>query len=266
MEWDEMLNPRYLLQELKTFYLQSLFGKRVHISTEKPIISITFDDVPRTAMINGVPILDNYNVKATFYVAMGLSHLYKNDTNSCKNDYDVYLSEKDIKELNRRGHHISCHTYSHYSLENGTARDMVRDAQRNARKLCELLDRSSIDHFSYPFGKVNLKVKRQLAKHYKTMRSSRPGCNRLGTDLYLLRANSIYDSTFDKKAIMHAINKIEHSGGWLIFYTHGVTHSPDEYSCTPKQFEWVIRQCMASKAQILTISDAYESIVSTYSN
>ena len=204
-----MLKLKCFLQESKTIYLQSLYNKRVPIRMERPIISITFDDVPRTVITNGVPILDSFNVKATFYTAMGLSDQCTNESIESNKSREVYLSYGDILELNRCGHDISCHTYSHYMLDKGTAQGLARDAQRNVRELCELLNCASIDHFSYPFGQVGFNVKRLLANNYKTMRSSRPGINQLTTDLYLLRAISIYNPTFDKKAIKLIIKKVE---------------------------------------------------------
>ncbi|HEB87259.1 MAG TPA: hypothetical protein ENI68_09645, partial [Gammaproteobacteria bacterium] len=235
--------------------LQTFASKRIPVRMGRPIISITFDDVPRTAMTNGVPILDRCGVKATFYVAMGLSRRE-----------DSFIGPEEIVELSRCGHDISCHTYSHYRLNTGTAQSMAADAQKNVHELCQLLDVTSIDHFSYPFGQVNFKAKRLLGNNYKTLRSSRPGINQVSTDMYLLRAISLYSDRFDKESIKQVIRKAEHSGGWLIFYTHGVSDNPDAYSCTPEQFEWLLDQCKSSKAEILPISEAYTSIIANHND
>jgi peptidoglycan/xylan/chitin deacetylase (PgdA/CDA1 family) len=229
---------------------------------DRPIISITFDDVPRTAMTNGIPILNRFYTKATFYVAMGLSASSTEDAHKEKGEEETFLTSTDIINLSRCGHDIGCHTYSHYMLDRGLADSLALDAQRNVRELCGLLNASSIDHFSYPFGQVNFTAKKLLAKRYRTMRSSRPGINQRSTDMYLLRANSVYDSTFNKEKLRQVIEEAERSRGWLIFYTHGVMHNPDAYSCTPEQLEWLIKQCKLSSARILTVSEAYMHIVS----
>ena len=79
--------------------------------------------------------------------------------------------------------------------------------------------------------------------------------------MYLLRATSIYSSTFDKNKIKATIEEAEQFGGWLIFYTHGVDNNPDSYSCTPEQLEWVIRQCSESSAILLKISEINSRIM-----
>jgi peptidoglycan/xylan/chitin deacetylase (PgdA/CDA1 family) len=195
---------------------------------------------------------------------MGISGPSSEEVGKGGGGHETFLGPEEILDLNRCGHDISCHTYSHYRLSSGTAESMALDAQRNVRELCQLLDVASIDHFSYPFGQVNFKAKRLLGKNYKTLRSSRPGINQVSTDMYLLRAISIYSATFDKESIKRMIEKAELSGGWLIFYTHGVTDNPDAYSCTPEQFEWLLTQCKASTAQVLPVSQAYKSIVSSH--
>ena len=252
---------KHLLQESKTRFLQSYANNRVDINMEKPIISFTFDDVPRTALTNGIPILTDYDVKATFYVAMGLTHSHSGNKGGINREVEIYLNPDDIIELHHSDHDIACHTYSHYMLKTGTAEQLVQDACRNVRELTTLLGTTSIEHFSYPFGQVNLKEKKLLANKYKTMRSSRPGVNISLTDMYLLRATSIYSATFDKNKIKILIEKAERHCGWLIFYTHGVEDNPDMYSCTPDQLKWVIQQCSISTAQLLPVSKAFSSIM-----
>jgi peptidoglycan/xylan/chitin deacetylase (PgdA/CDA1 family) len=158
------------------------------------------------------------------------------------------------------GHDIGCHTFSHYRLDQGSAEEMERDAVRNIRALEQILDGKRIEHFSYPFGQISFQAKRLLSGHYKTMRSSRPGINLARSDLYLLRAASIYAPSFDIEAIDSLIKRTVRRGGWLIFYTHGVDENPDSYSCTPEQLNRVIDRSKVSGARILPVSDAFETI------
>ena len=257
-----MLNFRTILKEFKTSFYQSFVNHRVPIKLDKAIISITFDDVPRSAFRNGIPILDKYGIKATFYVATGLSLKNIND----KKNGDGYLHPDDIITLNKSGHHIACHTYSHYMLEKGNADELLLDAKKNVETLQGILGPIAIEHFSYPFGQVSFKEKELLAENYKTMRSSQPGINKSLTDMYLLRATSIYDPTFDRQVISNVIRQAEQIGGWLILYTHGVEQNPDNYSCTPEQFDWVLQQCSNSSAEILPVDQAYNKIIDAYAD
>jgi len=253
---------RNYLHELKTRYYQAFTNCCVPIVMERPIISLTFDDVPVSALVNGVPILNRYNYKSTFYVATGLSDIENHSHNPTER---IYLNPVDILELHNNGHDIACHTYSHYSLLSGTPEELEQDAIINTKRLSSILQSLPVEHFSYPYGQVSFKAKKLLSRHYKTMRSSRPGINTNTSDLYLLRAESIYNPTFSKKHIQQLIKSTERDGGWLIFYTHGVTGDPDAYSCTPEQFEWVTNQCRNSSAWILPISDAYQHVISACS-
>lgn len=249
-----MLKFKEIFRELKTVFYQSFSNRIIKINLNKAIISFSFDDVPRSAIINGIPLLDKYGIKATFYVSMGLSENIANTNRA------GYLNASDVRALHNAGHHIACHTYSHFFLEKDNAHEFVLDADKNINRLHSILGPAPIEHFSYPFGKVNFIAKKLLAKTYKTMRSTRPGINKSLTDMFLLRATRLYNEKFDKNLLIDIIRKTERSGGWLIFYTHGVEKNPDEYSCTSEQFKWILQACIASSAEILPIDQAYNKI------
>ena len=90
-------------------------------------------------LINGMPILNHYDVKATYYVAMGLVHSKPNNTKGTDRDIEMYLNPDDILELHHNEHDIACHTYSHYMLETGSAAELAQDACRNVAELRALL-------------------------------------------------------------------------------------------------------------------------------
>lgn len=240
-----LLNPR----DIKTRFLRSFAARRVDIALDAPVASITFDDVPRSAYDNGLPVLDRFGVRATFYVAMGL-------TDEAAAGEGLHLSRDQIVDLHRRGHEIGCHTYSHYRLDAGSARGLVADADRNVAALRGLLGDVPVRNFSYPFGQVNFELKRRLTDRYQTMRSSRPGVNARATDLSLLLATSIYDGRFSTEAMNEVIAQARREGGWLVFYTHGVSAAPGAYDCTPEQLAWVIERCLESGFRLLPIADA----------
>ena len=252
----------HMMREAKTRFYQAFANKPHPIELDKAIISISFDDVPLSAFENGLPILDRHSVKATFYIATGLSA--EDASGHRENDgKNRFLTSAEIEQLDRSGHHIACHTYSHYVLEQGTAEQMEQDAVKNIQALSNMIGGKPIEHFSYPFGQVSFKAKQLLSKHYKTMRSSRPGVNLKSTDLYLLRATSIYHPTFSESSIKKAIDAAVSSGGWLVFYTHGVEGHPGRYDCTPEQLDWVISESVKSDAHILPVADSYNLITNS---
>lgn len=250
------------LQEIKTRVYQSFINDTRKIKLNQAIISVTFDDVPYSALKNGLAILDKHSIKATFYIATGLASpedLIDSETDSAER----FLNRSNVEQLHQSGHDIACHTYSHYRLDQGSAEEMERDAEQNINTLSSWIEGKPIQHFSYPFGLVSFKAKKLLSKHYKTMRSSRPGINTDPSDLYLLRATSIYNPSFNRSSMAELISTTVRQGGWLVLYTHGVDGNPGAYDCTPEQLDWVLGQAVNSGARILPIADAYDIVSNT---
>ena len=255
-----MLNGRAVLRELKTHFYQLFNARRIPLKIKKGIISITFDDVPQSAVVNAVPVLEKYGLKATFYVAVGLG---EDEAVMAQNAADTFVTPDEIKNLHKAGHEIACHTYSHYRLDKGDADGLYADAVKNVSRLKNILGDVAVKHFSYPFGNVDFASKKLLAQQYKSMRSSRPGLNSRVVDMHLLRATSIYNPSFDKEALIEIIRKTEQQRGWLILYTHGVDAQADDYGCTIEQFNWLVEQCVKSSATIMPVGQAYESIMTS---
>src|ERR1700759_3515022 len=72
---------------------------------KRPMVSFTFDDVPKTAATVGAPLLEEYDARGTFYIAGDLVGKWSGNW--------IGLSADEIIGLHRRGHEIACHTFSH---------------------------------------------------------------------------------------------------------------------------------------------------------
>ena len=73
---------------------------------ESPVISFTFDDFPRSALINGGAILREHGFAGTYYASLGLMGT-KAPTG------EIFMRE-DLDELIQQGHELACHTFDHY--------------------------------------------------------------------------------------------------------------------------------------------------------
>jgi peptidoglycan/xylan/chitin deacetylase (PgdA/CDA1 family) len=248
-----------MLRALKNRYRRMLAARRLPIRMDRAVVSVTFDDVPRSAYLNGLPVLDSLGIKGTFYVAMGLCGASVAGAAADMQDHE-HLAHADIIDLYARGHDIACHTYSHYRLDQGTPEGLVDDAARNVAALQQLLGGAPVEHFSYPFGQLDFRLKRLLSSRYKTMRSSCPGINDSATDLNLLLATSIYSRSFDRSALAGIVDAAMQSGAWLVLYTHGVTENPGAHDCTAEQLAWVLEYCRSSGAELLPVSAAYAAV------
>src|SRR4051794_2067392 len=87
-------------------------GLATHVPVESfrlrnktPMVSFTFDDIPKSAATTGAAILEDHGARGTFYVSGGL-------VGTKSPDWTVAEPE-DVVALHRRGHEIGCHTFSH---------------------------------------------------------------------------------------------------------------------------------------------------------
>ena len=239
--------------ELKTRFFERFFRKPARVAPKRPTFTFTFDDVPASALCNGVPILDEHGVKGTFYIAAELA-----DPRTSREEGD-FVSLPEALELDSAGHHIGCHTYSHYSLDTGSARGLEADTRRNRETLAEA--GLEVEDFSYPFGEISLSAKRRIRQSYRSLRGNRPGKNRDQIDLAFLRAERIYSQSIDRAKIEALIEDCERNGGWLIFYTHGVIDTPGPWDATLEDFRWVVERCLKTSGEVLDLRTARQEVL-----
>jgi len=245
-----------VLAEIKGRLYESFYAKPCHVDPERPLFSVSFDDVPISAVTRGVPILEKFGIKATFYAALNIERRGPHEASSAEKSKRNFTSVDELRDLHRAGHHIGCHTYSHYRLASGTAAGLAWDALKNRLELSKALDGVRIDHFAYPFGEVSFRAKHLLEPGYLSMRTVRPGINSGRVDLNYLRAVGILARDFDRDRIQRWIDLNGRRRGWLIFYTHGVDPNPEPWDCLPDQLAWVIDACQRSGGEIRTVAEA----------
>jgi len=245
------LNPvRSTLRQCKTIWLESWYRKPLSIALKRPVVSLAFDDVPISAYQNGIPILKRQNVKATFYVALGLR----------SDGGEEYLGPSEITALHHDGHEIACHTYSHYRLSTGDSDGLAADAEKNQTKLRQLLNNGGPRSFAFPFGDVSLPAKKKLQGSYQSLRTSRQGINHGSVDLNCLKAYSLGADNATRPYISGLLDRVEQKNGWLILYTHGVLPNAGRYDIRPETLEWILRACSERRFQTLPVADAIQSI------
>ena len=226
---------------LRATGLSMLAARRRDIRLAVPTCSITFDDVPFSAVEHGVPVLRRHGVNATFYVAAGLRR------------EDGFLDPETVRTLADGGFDIACHTYSHYRLCAGTAAGIAEDATRNRMAFSTDFSIAPPRDYSYPFGEVTVAAKRVLGVHYATMRSIYPGVNARRSDLLLLRANPVYSLSIRWAEISRLLRQAVRHSGWLIFYTHGIEPAPDDWGCTAEDLDRLLHECKLAGMHFRTV-------------
>ena len=155
-----------------------------------PLVSFTFDDVPASAYSSGAAILEQHGLRGTFYIAAGT-------LGATDKDWQVIEGDQ-VRALHEQGHEIGCHTFSHVGVDGLDARMMDEECRRNREALCELCAGVEPTNFCYPFGRVSLPRKLQLADRFDSCRGIYEGINSGIVDLALLRVIELYDRTLTR--------------------------------------------------------------------
>lgn len=243
------LKFKQTLRRAGAAYHKQIFTNRADVVFDNGAFSFTFDDIPQTTVSAGAPILNNLDVKGTFYISGQLAsgrRLPSIDEN--------FASMDEVSQLHAMGHDIGCHTYSHYMLRKGSASELKWDAFMNRMELAK--HGIHVKHFAFPYGAMSIPAKKLLGLNYSTMRSTYPGINYGRTDLRCLLVHSLYSNTLNKERIKAVVDKTIELKGWSIFYTHGVETSPNQFGCTPKDLRWAIQTCMEAGGKVLSVDEA----------
>lgn len=222
--------------------------KIFRLKLDRPIVSFSFDDVPKTAVTLGSSILDNHDVAGTFYVCGGLTD--KIEANM------MCHSEQDLLDLIDRGHEIASHLFHHTNCADLSAENLKKEILLNNHFFSALQKDRNLINFSYPFGGTTLLSRFIMAKQYATSRGIRPGINHGIVDLSNLYANSIYSKNTNETNILDVLQETKKKNGWTIFYTHDVAEIPSEWGTHPELLEFAVKKSVELGCDVLPIRNA----------
>ena len=239
----------------KKLLAKHLYCKTVSLKINKPIISFSFDDAPRTAFINGGKILKTYGAEATFYVSFGL---LGSDSPS-----GAIGLQADLRCALDNGHEIGCHTYDHKNSWKTETDLFVQSVLKNSQALSTLFPETTFLSLAYPICAPRPQTKKIIGKLFRCCRGGGQTFNVGKTDLNLLKAFFLDLRTGVKvKEIKQLIDKNIEAGGWLIFATHDINDNPSLYGCSKKFFDEVVKYAAHSNALILPVGKACERVLS----
>jgi peptidoglycan/xylan/chitin deacetylase (PgdA/CDA1 family) len=220
------------------------------LRSDGPMVSFTFDDVPKSAATTGTRILDEYDARGTFYVAGELVDQWSGNWTG--------LSADDIVRLHHDGHEIACHTFSHRRTTDLDATTMAAEIDKNRSYLTALDSSIKLENFAYPFGLASVSRKGQLGKLFRSSRGILPGINSGIVDLQFLRAMPLTEAHIDRDAIDRAFDEAVAKNGWLIFYGHDVETTPSPYGCTPQLLHHALDAAARRNVPALTVASALQ--------
>ena len=221
---------------------------RMHNAT--PMVSFTFDDLPKSAVTTGAELLEAHGARGTYYVSGGLVGV--------GTPYWATGDANDVLSLYRRGHEIGCHTFSHQRACDLDVSSLAHEIMRN-RGYFRALDASiETETFAYPYGYGSFGRKHQLRDQFQTCRGIVPGINFGDVDLQFLRAMPLIDRQMDRAGIERAFDEAETNNGWLIFYGHDVAERPSPWGCAPALLTHALEVAARRKIPVLTMAEALQ--------
>jgi peptidoglycan/xylan/chitin deacetylase (PgdA/CDA1 family) len=218
------------------------------LANPTPMVSFTFDDVPKSAATAGAPILEEYGARGTFYIAGGLVDQWQGHWTG--------VSAAEIVDLHRKGHEVACHTFSHARATDLDAAAMTMEMEKNRRYFLALDPSIRIENFAYPYGFASVSHKRQLGKAFRSARGILPGVNSGAIDLQFLRSTPLIETNIDRDGIDRAFDEAVARDGWLIFYSHDVRAAPSPYGCSPTMLRHALEAASNRKIPILSVAQA----------
>ena len=245
-----------LLEKIQGKYQRTvsrhLFKQPVEMRNDVPIISFTYDDFPRSALLTGGEILVRHGVTGTYYASLGLMGK-EAPTGS------IFLPE-DLKLLIEQGHELGCHTFAHCNSWDTPPQVFEESILENQRMLSQLHPGVRFKTFSYPITCPRPFTKRRVSRHFTCGRFGGQTFNAGTVDLNLVSAYFLEKDGDDTAPVKRAIEESCHERGWLVIATHDVADRHTPYGCTPAFFETVVDLAVKSGARVVPMVRALEMI------
>lgn len=244
--------PRGLADKITRRVVQWRNAAPANIRPPRPVLTLTFDDCPKSAITLGGPLLDEYQVRGAYYIATGML-----DTDT---PMGRIASADDVRTIHEDGHEICAHTHSHIDCARSDISEVEDDLNRNLNALDKITHGAKIHSFAYPFGETSFELKTRLKSQFSTLRGILPGVNRGLVDRSQLRAYEIDGSEKSVADLISAIDRSVISPEWTIMFTHDVSETPSGFGITPDQLRRVLDHARAHNVDIMTPSQAAQSL------
>ncbi|MEQ8405201.1 MAG: polysaccharide deacetylase family protein [Oceanicaulis sp.] len=232
-----------LTGKLRRIAARTLAVRRLRYALPDTLVSITFDDFPKSAGEAGAQILGARGWRGTYFASGGFAG-----------------GETHLGRMYDAGHEIACHTFAHGdSAALGAART-AEDCGRNRAFLEKAGYEGALETFAFPYGEAAVRAKPELLKTYRALRGVRPGVNRTGADLGLLKAVPLDGGQAGLERALDWVEDAALEPGWLIFYGHDVRPEPGPWGCTPEFLKTVCDAVARAGFEVLPLRAALDRI------
>jgi peptidoglycan/xylan/chitin deacetylase (PgdA/CDA1 family) len=144
----------YLKDKFRFILLRDLQVELSRNNSEENLICCTFDDGRLNNYITALPILQEFGLKATFFIISGLVGKYISEPSGKTR----MMSAPQLHELVSLGHEIGSHTVTHPVLTQIPLKDARYEISRSKLSLEDMIG-SPVVSFAYPKGAFNQEIR-----------------------------------------------------------------------------------------------------------
>ena len=217
------------------------------------MLSVCFDDFPKTAWTEGGRVLRDHAVHATYYASGGLA-------GTVFDGQRIYDAE-DLEAIHAEGHELGCHTYEHRSCLRRSVSDLKRSLDENERCLHERVGGLRLVSFAYPYGEATVGAKRLVVGRFSSSRGIDVGLNLGRVDLGQLKAVGLEATNRPISEVEPYVEQAAEQGAWLIVYTHDVQSLPSPCGCRPEDLDRLLSTARKAGLEILPVKAALAATV-----
>lgn len=172
------------VEKVKFAYSSTYLGENITSITNKKVVALTFDDGPSFNSKKIVNLLDELNIKATFFVL------------GC--NVEKYADE--LKYINDHGNEIGNHSYSHPDFRKLSLEQGLKEIEKTQAIVFKTIGRY-LRLFRFPYGLVNKQI-----------------LNNIKLPTILWNADSLDWQCCDTKTIIKRVEKEVKENGILLFH------------------------------------------------
>jgi len=233
---------------------RSVVVRTARLRVPRAVVSISFDDIPVSAATVGARILEQENVRGTFFVASNLL--------SKRFGPWQFADMAQVVGLHEAGHEIGCHTRSHADGQILAPRDLQDDIERNCASLTCAMPGLQIETFAYPYGSVGCRQKPRVMDLFRSARGTHPAVNLPKLDTGQLGSYTLNDANTPQERLRELLAEAIANNGWLILHTHDVADNPTPEGCSPGLLRQAIRLSREAGCPVLPIKDVITKFTS----
>ena len=236
------------VSRVKRKFLPLQSQRKVSFELDKPIVSFSFDDCPKSVINNGIKPLEEQGWQGTVYIATSLCNT--------TNHLGLHMNESDITALHNSGHEIGDHTFSHCDGSALPLDEVLTDIDTNQAAL-NALGLPPSKTFAYPYGQATPALKRALEPRFIGSRGIDTRNHIISADLNQIGSSRLYRGK-EFNALIGQIIDLKNRPAWITIFTHDIRNKPSRFGCTPEQMQAVINAVKKVEATVMPIAKAIE--------